>query len=246
MITLFRRIRQKLIDSGSMTRYLLYAIGEILLVVIGILIALQVNNWNEERKELLTAEELKQAIITDLQSDMLTFDSVMKEVKMRTDHFDSLQAILVHSSTTEDEVIDIIKNDFVSYISNFPGFNDNTYRSASSSGLISVLKDYDRAALYELYLAQTESMRVIEEHQVMYFNLINSFVSKYPINVPFITFNAGPVYERIWNNIDFDDLVIQFNAAGTSQRNYYRIVTGSLNEMMNLTSDAIQDLDSNQ
>jgi hypothetical protein len=51
MITLFRRIRQKLIDSGSFTKYLLYAIGEILLVVIGILIALQVNNWNQDRLE---------------------------------------------------------------------------------------------------------------------------------------------------------------------------------------------------
>ena len=49
MITLFRRIRQKLIDSGSTSKYLLYALGEILLVVIGILIALQVNNWNEDR-----------------------------------------------------------------------------------------------------------------------------------------------------------------------------------------------------
>jgi hypothetical protein len=46
-IPLFRRIREKLIASGSITKYLLYAIGEILLVVIGILIALQVNNWNE-------------------------------------------------------------------------------------------------------------------------------------------------------------------------------------------------------
>ncbi|MDX1592207.1 MAG: hypothetical protein R3283_09595 [Balneolaceae bacterium] len=50
MITLFRRIRHKLIDSGSATKYLLYAAGEILLVVIGILIALQVNNWNEEKR----------------------------------------------------------------------------------------------------------------------------------------------------------------------------------------------------
>ena len=49
MITLFRRIRQKLIDSGSASKYVLYALGEILLVVIGILIALQVNNWNEKR-----------------------------------------------------------------------------------------------------------------------------------------------------------------------------------------------------
>lgn len=49
MITLFRRIRESLIGEGNVRRYILYAIGEILLVVAGILIALQVNNWNEER-----------------------------------------------------------------------------------------------------------------------------------------------------------------------------------------------------
>lgn len=49
MITLFRRIREKLIASGSITKYLLYAVGEILLVVLGILIAVQINSWNEQR-----------------------------------------------------------------------------------------------------------------------------------------------------------------------------------------------------
>ena len=49
MIRFFRHIRKKLIEQDNARKYLLYAIGEILLVVIGILIALQVNNWNEER-----------------------------------------------------------------------------------------------------------------------------------------------------------------------------------------------------
>ena len=49
MIHFFRKIRQRLLTQNRFTKYLLYAIGEILLVVIGILIALQVNNWNEER-----------------------------------------------------------------------------------------------------------------------------------------------------------------------------------------------------
>jgi hypothetical protein len=50
MISFFRKIRQSLIQANTVTRYLAYAIGEIVLVVIGILIALQVNNWNEQRK----------------------------------------------------------------------------------------------------------------------------------------------------------------------------------------------------
>jgi hypothetical protein len=47
MLKFFRTIRKKLIEEYNVRKYLLYAIGEILLVVIGILIALQVNNWND-------------------------------------------------------------------------------------------------------------------------------------------------------------------------------------------------------
>ena len=55
MIKFFRKIRQKLITDSSFGKYLIYAIGEIILVVAGKLIALQVNNWNEKRK----AKQLK-------------------------------------------------------------------------------------------------------------------------------------------------------------------------------------------
>ena len=47
----FRKLRQQLLGGQKFRKYLLYALGEIALVVIGILIALQVNNWNEQRKE---------------------------------------------------------------------------------------------------------------------------------------------------------------------------------------------------
>lgn len=50
MIKFFRSIRKNLLNEGKTTKYFKYAIGEIILVVIGILIALQINNWNEDRK----------------------------------------------------------------------------------------------------------------------------------------------------------------------------------------------------
>lgn len=62
MIKFFRKIRKKLIEQKRVRNYFLYAIGEILLVVIGILIALQVNDWNEnlknENKERLILKDL--------------------------------------------------------------------------------------------------------------------------------------------------------------------------------------------
>jgi len=62
MIKFFRNIRKSLLMENKTSKYLKYAIGEIVLVVIGILIALQVNNWNQERKDLKEAELIKQNI----------------------------------------------------------------------------------------------------------------------------------------------------------------------------------------
>ena len=83
MIKFFRKIRQNLISANKFSKYLIYAVGEIILVVIGILIALQVNNWNEnknsENKTLISlsflAEELnsnKKVLKSNI--DLIKFD----------------------------------------------------------------------------------------------------------------------------------------------------------------------------
>ena len=71
MIRLFRKIRHRLLSEKSYSIYILYASGEILLVVIGILLALQIDNWNEERVERNTEQlllgNLKQEITANLE-----------------------------------------------------------------------------------------------------------------------------------------------------------------------------------
>ncbi len=55
MIKFFRKIRQQLLTENKFSKYLMYAIGEIILVVIGILIALYINNLNTEKQDSITA-----------------------------------------------------------------------------------------------------------------------------------------------------------------------------------------------
>ena len=76
MLKFFRLIRQQLLKENKLSSYLLYAIGEILLVVISILIALQVNNWNENRKEKRVEVKLLKEIKNDLQR---TLDEVVPD-----------------------------------------------------------------------------------------------------------------------------------------------------------------------
>ena len=70
MFTLFRKIRKSLIGSGNTRKYLFYAIGEITLVVIGILIALQVNNWNTQRQSSRQANSIIREIVRNVESNI--------------------------------------------------------------------------------------------------------------------------------------------------------------------------------
>ena len=66
MIRFFRNVRQQFLSQGKTGKYLKYAVGEILLVMIGILLALQVNYWNEQRKQ----EMVELAVLKELKNDL--------------------------------------------------------------------------------------------------------------------------------------------------------------------------------
>jgi hypothetical protein len=78
MIKFFRRIRQQLLTDNNFSKYLLYAIGEIILVVIGILIALQINNWNEERVEHREEKAILEQLKTEFSANLSQLDDKIR------------------------------------------------------------------------------------------------------------------------------------------------------------------------
>jgi len=78
MIKFFRKIRQKMLTENKFSKYLLYAIGEIILVVIRILIALGINNWNNNRLVDFQKTNFLKNIKEDLISDTLAFEKSIK------------------------------------------------------------------------------------------------------------------------------------------------------------------------
>ena len=107
MIKFFRKIRQRLLTENKFSKYLIYAIGEIILVVIGILIALQINNWNEDRQN-------KQKIITifkDVQEDLLNDVKEISNFLEIAEITDSLAQKIISGEIKKDDYTNNSNND---------------------------------------------------------------------------------------------------------------------------------------
>tara|TARA_R100000935_G_scaffold8302_7_gene17524 strand:+ start:155344 stop:156123 length:780 start_codon:yes stop_codon:yes gene_type:complete len=91
MIKFFRHIRQRLIRENRFSKYLVYAIGEIILVVIGILIALQINNWNEHKKNAQQEQLILTQLLAEYESNLQQIES---KISLRNDVIKSCISLL--------------------------------------------------------------------------------------------------------------------------------------------------------
>jgi hypothetical protein len=91
MIKFFRHIRQRLLSESKFSKYLIYAIGEIILVIIGILFALQINTWNTERLAIKESEEFSVRLLSEVRANIAATD---KEILKEKTQISSTLAVL--------------------------------------------------------------------------------------------------------------------------------------------------------
>ena len=103
MIPFFRKIRYKLAQDNQLFKYSRYAIGEIALVVVGILIALQINNWNENRKNVIEETIILKNLIEDLKADIKGYNQAIYWLKYRQANIDSVLMVLNDSIARVDD-----------------------------------------------------------------------------------------------------------------------------------------------
>jgi hypothetical protein len=136
---LFKGFRQQLIQENNVKKYLLYAIGEILLVMIGITLAFQADNWNENRErkiaEIRTYENIRDEIIGDkklIQGQMIYNNNHMVQ-------FEYAKDIILTNDQTKMDTLGIIATKLVNY-SDFEG-EGNIYETMVNSGEIQLLRN---------------------------------------------------------------------------------------------------------
>lgn len=200
MIKFFRHIRQRMIKENRVSKYFLYAIGEIILVVIGILIALQVNNYNNELK--IHKEEI--ALLQDLRIDLEMADGkIQKQLKYfrrsQDIHYqiynESIGKASFDSTTRYHDLV------WHSVVRDFIGENyTSKIGEISDERLMRILRDY----LWREQLA----LEAIDEWNDVKFNKVRPFLDKNGLYDNQVAFNDDP-YEFM--TMGKDGIVINYH-----------------------------------
>jgi Family of unknown function (DUF6090) len=206
MIKFFRNIRQTMIKENKVSKYLLYAIGEIVLVVIGILIALQINNSNEARKTRATELNFLNNIKEDLQLNLTALDEF---IQTRNVAITSCEIVLDYFEAKKELDLDDFNYHSLNVMIWFPFHqNDNTYQELLNSGQLSIISN--KAIKDRLQNMQTSYKTIAFVENEMQQDFENYMYDPYfktaDLNINFENFNQQLSKQHPTLNIDKDKI----------------------------------------
>jgi len=219
MIKFFSKLRYNLMEQNKKGKYLKYAIGEIVLVVIGILIALSINNWNEVQKDKATEKDYVERLINEISLDTSYFDNIKKQFEYKETRM--IRVISSWQSST------LNVKDSLQYI--------NDFRSAGD------INPWYVVPVTWTQLIQTGDLKLIRDKDVLdeLFNYYNSIkkasdnFNQFPMSMnnkareqwtePFVQ----EPYENINNTVDIDKLpnAVVFDNIWSKRREYFNDYT---------------------
>lgn len=231
MLLLLRRLKHVRFMSNEFRKYLSYAVGEMLLVVLGILIALQIDNWNDDRKEAATLQNYLQTIARNMRDDMREVENLRALRSARILDASNTANFLAGArkkTFTLDEIY--FFNKVTTVLSDTLAFRvDNSgFQALRSSGVIDRLQGQDIERVLSKYYDQVSN---IEDLEMQLNQAMNSAASQYQASIPYDVSNWAFSDPRALPEGLFEEL----------QPVYARVINGSgVREMLRLGFGSIR------
>lgn len=204
MISLFRKIRQKLLAQNRVTRYLVYALGEIALVMIGILLALQVNNWNEERKAKIKSYNYLHRLSEDMEQILKDSENSIQGTEINLKN-----SIIVKNALESQTLDDSARINFNKYLNEYHQYymtmiNLSTYHEMISGGELNLIPSrWIRTAFSDL----VEYREFILEVNRAYHNSEIMKTSELQPYVRYSILNPSTDSSKVIPSYDFESMV---------------------------------------
>ena len=203
MIRLFRKIRHNLLSESNYGIYILYASGEIILVVVGILFALQIDNWNENRKALITEISMLNELITGLSSDSiaLSFNIAIHNRAIKSSE------IILGVLNSDGEYNDSLPIHFAA-VHNYTTFVSarGPYESLKSMGFETISNKSLRFEIIDLYdqrytILQSNEGILTDDIQELKRNFHQDHFDEFQVIIPDPPYYAGKMVPNNFNEL---------------------------------------------
>ena len=207
MISFFRKIRQHLLSKNRFSKYLLYALGEIILVVIGILIALQINTWNEQRKENAKLKVILTAVYKDLEADSLAIHKDLKMVNLRVENNAKFQKRIYKTSANLDTIVQFMKFEFP--ISWYQGvtYNTNSFNNLKATDSFDILPEILKNEMSDYYTFLSRNNKLSAIYLDQYRTQLDMYANSYNLVGRHHSDNHKKsfLFNESWREIDSKD-----------------------------------------
>jgi len=223
MIKFFRKIRQNLLMENKTGEYLKYAVGEIFLVITGILIALSINNWNTNKLDRISEADYLKRLSNDLVSDTLTYNWTYKLILEKQE---ALGNVIAHLTNNENDSMDSISllynlRQGMNFTFAHPKPVTSTFEELKNTGnFIKIENSEMRSIISKYYFEVEHQYKRIEQKRISpnYGDEIDKIIPDLGLNNGEINYRGDLVsYNEIVDNInnpEFKKLVIsEFNLA---------------------------------
>ena len=191
MLRLLRRIRGNALNNGNSKLYMIYAVGELFLVVAGILIALQINNWNTDKNETKELHNYLINIQNNLQSDLINLEEIRVFRDSSNAYSQNYLKVADKDEITIDDFNTIDNSNYKVYFDNYFKPHKSGFETLKNSGFIGklsgtklevTLNDYyykiDKIIEREKSLNNTietlENFALTESHHIRMFEIRNT------------------------------------------------------------------------
>ena len=233
MIRFFRQIRFNLLNREQSFKYIIYALGEILLVVIGILIALQVNNWNQHRQDKIRSIDYHQRMINDLDQTVSFLKGVTRFSDEIKDSIDLAVEVLERGVMTASskETLDFALGNFFRLSRNLPELS--TYKEMENSGQLSLIYSTDLRKEIADYVVNWELVSTVAED-------LNEKVNQTEFIDPYVKFGRESDFQEAYLEYDFNALSRDRKVINTLSR--YSFHWKSKIRFMNILSKRAEEL----
>jgi len=191
MISFFRKVRSHLLNQNKVKRYTAYAIGEILLVVIGILIALQLGDLKQAKTERRLEKEYLERLVIDMENDLSITEFIERTLISKKENLIKVRAYIEDPSVVLDDTVMLtLKRSYILGAELPNARLTGTFQELISTGNLRLIRNKDlRNNIVNYYAAWEHNNDRIREFQTEYITLLLQIVDRFNF------FESKPLYD---------------------------------------------------